>query len=122
MGMYVAVRGWLEFDHEQRPEIERVLAESEHDCSGGWMLPPRPFNWTLYLSYGGDVREQAVGSLRAQVAALAALEPVDDDQDWPAGFLMLGDERQQSVSWTVRDGQVIEEPAPPELRWFAARP
>jgi hypothetical protein len=59
--------------------------------------------------------------LREQVTELARLEPTDDDLDMPAGFFLLSDERQQSTSWTVRDGQVIEARGPAELRWFAER-
>ncbi|WP_447005924.1 hypothetical protein ACRAKI_05330 [Saccharothrix isguenensis] len=27
MGMYVAVRGWIEFDNKQRRQVEEILAE-----------------------------------------------------------------------------------------------
>ncbi len=78
MGMYVAVRGWLEFDQEQLTQVEQALAKYSHDTyAGGWTLPAKPFNWTLYVFYGGDIRESAVSSFREQVAALARLEPVD---------------------------------------------
>ncbi|MFI9818691.1 hypothetical protein [Saccharothrix variisporea] len=116
MGMYVAVRGWLEFDHSQRPRVEEVLGGS-----GGWAWPTHPFGWTLYLLYGGDLRESAVGALRAQVDELARLEPADADGDMPAGFFLLSDERQQSTTWIIRDGSVIDAPAPAELHWFAQR-
>lgn len=123
MGMYVSVRGWLEFNHEQREQVERILAKHGDDAyAGGWALPVRPFNWTLYVFYGGNIRELAVASFREQVAELARLGPVDDDLDMPAGFFLLSDERQQSTSWTVRDGLVVDALAPTELRWFAERP
>jgi hypothetical protein len=123
MGMYVAVRGWLEVDHAQRQQVERILAEYGEDAyAGGWAFPGKPFNWTLYVFYGGDIRESAVASLREQVAELARLEPVDADLDMPVGFFLLSDERQRSTSWTVRDGQVLEARAPAGLHWFAERP
>ncbi|UOZ06811.1 hypothetical protein [Amycolatopsis sp. WQ 127309] len=35
--MYVAVRGWLEFDHGQREQVERTLAEHRDDqYADGW--------------------------------------------------------------------------------------
>ncbi|MFI6101391.1 hypothetical protein ACIA8G_38085 [Lentzea sp. NPDC051213] len=121
--MYVAVRGWLEFDQEQLAQVEEVLAKYSHDpYAGGWALPSKPFNWTLYVFYGGDIRESAVSSFREQVAELARMEPVDDDLDMPVGFFLLTDERKQSTSWTVRAGGVAETLAPQELRWFAERP
>jgi len=123
MGMYVAVRGWLEFNHEQQEQVERTLAKYRDDAyAGGWAIPARPFNWTLYVFYGGDIRESAATSFREQVAELARLNPADDDGDMPVGFFLLSDERQQSTSWTVRDGLVIDTSAPKELHWFARRP
>lgn len=123
MGMYVAVRGWLEVDHKQRQQVERIVAKySQGIYAGGWAFPTQPFNWTLSVFYGGDIRESAVASFREQVAELARLDPVDDDLDMPAGFFLLSDERQQSTSWTIRDGLVVESLAPAELHWFAERP
>lgn len=120
--MYVAVRGWLEVDHRQRQQVEQVIARYSDDTySGGWAFPVRPFNWGLYVFYGGDIRESAVGWFREQLAELARLDPVDDDMDMPVGFFLLSDERQRSISWTVRDGLVVEAPAPAELHWFAER-
>ncbi|WP_033442026.1 hypothetical protein [Saccharothrix sp. NRRL B-16314] len=122
MGMYVAVRGWIEFDHGQRPLVEEIVSGHGDGYAGGWAFPAAPFNWTAYVFFGGDIREAAVASLRDRVAELARLDPVDDDLDMPAGFFLLSDERQRSVAWTVRDGRVVETPAPAELRWFARRP
>lgn len=119
--MYVAVRGWLEVDHQQRHQVEEIIARHSHDTySGGWAFPVRPFNWGLYVFYGGDIRESALAWFRDQLAELARLDPVDD-LDMPAGFFLLSDERQQSTSWIIRDGLVTETPAPAELHWFAER-
>ena len=122
MAMYMAVRGWLEFGHQQRHRVEQTLARYSQDAyASGWAFPARPFNWTLYVFYGGDIRESAVASLREQVAELARLGPVDDDGDMPVGFFLLTDERRQSKSWTIREGLVVETLAPAELHWFAER-
>jgi hypothetical protein len=73
MGMYVAVRGWLEFDHKQRQRVEETVAKYSWDAySGGWAFPVQPFNWTLYVFYGGDIRESAVASFREQLPTRAA--------------------------------------------------
>ncbi|MEV6712087.1 hypothetical protein AB0M48_08580 [Lentzea sp. NPDC051208] len=118
MGMYVGVRGWVEFTHEQREAVEQVLAARHHDLySAGWAVPTRPFNSTLYVFYGGDIREQSADWLRAQVAELARL--VDADGDRPVGFFLLTDERREATAWTVRNGEVHEGAAPVELRGFA---
>lgn len=113
------MRGWLEFNHSQRPQLEEVLARSSDDLlNGGWAWPSRPFTWTPYLRYGGNVREGAVVTVREW----ARLDPGTSDGDMPAGFFLLSDERQQSAWWTARDGAVIDVPAPDELHWFARRP
>jgi hypothetical protein len=121
--MYVAVRGWLEVDHKQREQVEQIVARHGQDAyPGGWAFPVKPFNWTLYVFYGGDIRESAVAPFRDLVAELARLAPVDEDLDMPDGFFLLSDERQQATAWTIRDGKLIETLAPAELRWFAERP
>ena len=43
--------------------------------SGGWAFPERPFNWALYVFYGGDIREAELPWLREQVESIAALPP-----------------------------------------------
>jgi hypothetical protein len=96
MGMYASVRGWLEADHGQREAIEAVIAAARRDLySGGWAFPERPFNWTLYVFYGGDVKESELPWLREQVESMAALPPVNDDGDMPVGLFVISDERVQ---------------------------
>lgn len=119
MGMYASVRGWLETDSQQRAAAEDVIRRHDDGFySGGWAFPAAPFNWTLYLFYGGDVREGELPWLREQVAELAALAPVDADGDRPAGFFLITDERRHTRAWEVRDG-VVADRAAPELAWFA---
>jgi len=123
MGIYVAVRGWLEFDPKRLPQVKQILAKYNQDgYAGGWAFPARPFRSTLYVFYGGDIRESGIALLRDQVVELARLAPADEDMDRPVGFFLLSDERRQSTSWTVRDGQLDEALVPAELRWFAERP
>jgi hypothetical protein len=117
MGMYVSVRGWLEVGHRQREDVEAVIAAARRDLySGGWAFPERPFNWTLYVFYGGDIREDVLPWLLKQVQDMAALPPVDDDGDMPVGLFVISDEQAQVSAWEVRDGTVRERPAP-ELAW-----
>lgn len=118
MGMYVSVRGWVELDFAQKPYAERVIEAYEDGLySGGWAWPAKPFNWTLYLFYGGDVRESALPEIRAQVEELAALPPVDEDGDRPQGVFVLTDERGQARCWQMRDGTVLDVQAP-NLSWL----
>jgi len=74
MGMYASVRGWVQADHRQRAAIEAIIEAAHRDLySGGWAFPQRPFNWALYVFYGGDVREPELSWLRGQVESIAAL-------------------------------------------------
>jgi hypothetical protein len=69
MGMFVSVRGWLQVDHQQREAAESIIAAAHQDLySGGWGFPVRPFNWSLYVFYGGDIKEAELPWLRSQVS------------------------------------------------------
>jgi hypothetical protein len=74
--MYASVRGWLEADHQQREAIEAVIEAARRDLySGGWGFPERPFNWALYVFYGGDIREAELPWRGACSAPQKAKEP-----------------------------------------------
>lgn len=119
MGMYVSVRGWIELDHRQRQDAERIIERSPDDhYSGGWGWPQKPFNWTLNLFYGGDIRESAIPEIRDQVKQLALLPPTDEDGDRPRGLFIVNDERGHIESWQVQHGEVLSVPAP-QLGWLA---
>ncbi|MGW0806236.1 hypothetical protein [Nonomuraea sp. NPDC002799] len=118
--MYVSVRGWVELDGAQKPDAELIIATNRDDhYAGGWAWPAKPFNWTLYLFYGGDIREGTLPEIRAQVERLAALPPVDEDNDRPRGVFMVTDERGQARWWQIRDGAVLDVAAP-EFGWLAS--
>jgi len=117
MGMYASVRGWLQADHKQRAAVEAVIEAERRDLySGGWAFPERPFNASLYVFYGGDIRETELPWLRGQVESLASLIPVDDDGDMPVGLFVISDERATVSVWEIRDGMVRDRSAP-ELSW-----
>lgn len=117
MGMYASVRGWLEADRRQREAVEAVIDAARTDLySGGWAFPEQPFNWALYVFYGGDIREAELPWLREQVERMAILSPTDEDGDLPVGMFVISDERATVSVWEVRDGVVRERPAP-ELSW-----
>ncbi|MFI5836129.1 hypothetical protein ACIA5A_20895 [Micromonospora sp. NPDC051300] len=118
MGMYASVRGWLEIDFKQRSAAEEIIRRHHDDLySGGWAFPTAPFNWTLYLFYGGDIREARLPWLRAQLDELAAMRPVDEDGDRPVGLFLVSDERGGATGWEVRAGRIREE-ATPSLSWL----
>jgi hypothetical protein len=120
MGMYASIRGWLEIDFEQRVRAEQIIEQSRHDLySGGWAFPAKPFNWSLYLFYGGDIRRGEVSWLRDQVEQLAVMPAVDEDDDRPTGlFVVTAEDQDGARMWRVRDGAVADLPAP-ALEWLA---
>lgn len=116
--MYVSVRGWLEIAFPQRVTAEQIIQRHRHDpYSGGWAFPAAPFNWTLYLFYGGDIQESDVPWLREQVAELAAMPAVDEDGDRTRGLFLVNDERGTAEVWQIRDGTLHERSAP-DLEWL----
>ncbi|MFI7547861.1 hypothetical protein [Actinoplanes sp. NPDC049599] len=120
MGMYTSVRGWMEINFQQREAAEEIVERHRHELySGGWAFPSAPFNWTLYLFYGGDIRQGEVPWLREQIEQLAAMPPVNEDNDMPTGFFLLtADEREEADAWQIRDGRLDHLPAP-SLDWMA---
>jgi hypothetical protein len=118
MGMYAAARGWLEIDFKQRSTAEEIIRRHHHELySGGWAFPAAPFNWTLYLFYGGDIRDAELPWLHEQIAELAAMPPVDEDGDRPAGLFLITGERSGATMWQVRAGSVDEQGAT-SLSWL----
>jgi hypothetical protein len=78
--------------------VGRVFPRSHSANVSG--LPERPFNWTLYVFYGGDIRKAELPWLAAgQVESMAALPPVDDDGDMPVGLFVVSDERAVVSVW-----------------------
>ena len=66
-------------------------------------FPSYPFNWSLRVFYGGDVREAYLPWLSGQVSSMAAMPPADgDDGDMPVGLFVLSDERAAVHVWEVR--------------------
>jgi hypothetical protein len=108
VGVYASARGWIQMDFEQRETASRIIEAHRHDpYSGGWAWPAAPFNWSLYLFYGGDIRVGELPWLREQLAALAAMPPVDEDDDRPEGLFVISVETSDTDEvWRIRDGRI----------------
>ncbi|BCJ64100.1 hypothetical protein [Polymorphospora rubra] len=118
MATYAFVRGWLQIAFEQRTTAEKIIDRNRHPLySGGWAFPSAPFNWTLYLFYGGDIRQPELPWLREQIAEMAAMPPIDDDGDRPTGLFLVTDEQGRADTWQIRNGALNERPAP-DLSWL----
>jgi hypothetical protein len=89
MGVYVSVRGWLECDREQLAFVKDII--SAHDDGhyiGGWSFPTKPFRWTYYVFYGGDIRESEVDWLLDQLREIARIPASDEDEDEVRGLFV----------------------------------
>ncbi len=112
MGTYVSVRGWLECDEQQLTAIQTVIStHDDNHYSGGWGLPRQRFNWTCYIFYGGDIREQALDWLLGQLRAIAEIPASDEDNDPVRGLFLATHEANGTSEWQIRDGQVRIVPA-----------
>lgn len=108
MGIYVSVRGWLECDHEQLTAIQAIISSrDDNHYTGGWGLPRQQFNWTCYVFYGGDLREQAVDWLLDQLRDIAQIPATDEDGDRVQGLFLASHEVDGTSEWQLRDGQVL---------------
>lgn len=123
MGMYIAVRGWLEIDGEQREQVREVIdGYRDHACHRDWIFP-RSTGWGYCIFYGASLREGEEVELRELVAELALLPSVDDYfDDRPAGQFLLRDERQHSWMWVVHKGGIQDVPPPQAVHDMLIRP
>lgn len=121
--MYIAVRGWLEIDKEQRDQVRDVIeGYRDHACYHGWIFPEST-GWGYCIFYGTSFREGREVELRELVAELARLPSVDDYfGDRPAGQFLLCDERQQSWMWVVHKGVIQDVPPAQALHEMTIRP
>ncbi|GGM56947.1 hypothetical protein GCM10012275_30100 [Longimycelium tulufanense] len=108
MGVYVGVRGWLECDEKQLVAIQAIIQSHDDDhYSGGWGTPRRAVNWTSYIFYSADIREQAVDWLLDQLREIAGIPASDADNDLVRGLFLASHEVDGMSEWQVRDGQVF---------------
>lgn len=108
MGVYVSVRGWLECEETQLAAVQEII--SAHDdgfYTRGWSLPREPFNWTCYVFYGGDIRQQAVDWLLGQLGSIARLPASDPDNDLVRGLFFASHEADGMSEWRIHQGQVL---------------
>jgi hypothetical protein len=80
------------------------------------------FNWTYYVFYGGDIREQALGWLLDQLQDIAQIPATDEDGDRVQGFFLASHEIDGMNEWQVRDGQVLISPADSRHEYLDTQP
>ncbi|TXS81182.1 hypothetical protein EAO69_00460 [Streptomyces sp. me109] len=109
MGVFVRIRGWLECDHRQLAQVKEIVAAENPDRTycGGWGFPARQYNWTSWVFFGADMREQAVDCFLEQLRLVAAIPASDDDNDLVIGLFLVSHEITGISEWQVRDGAVV---------------
>ncbi|WP_329264969.1 hypothetical protein [Streptomyces pseudovenezuelae] len=118
MGIYVAVRGWLECDKEQLAAAQEIISSHEDGhYSHGWGAPGRPVNWTHYLFYGADIRESAVDWLMHQIRDMARI-PANEDGDRVTGLFLASHEIDGMTEWQVREGRLLISPGDGRHRYL----
>ncbi|TMR09784.1 hypothetical protein ETD86_42225 [Nonomuraea turkmeniaca] len=106
MGVWVYIRGWLEFSG-QRQEAERLIRQGE---SQGWTFPEG--GWLDAACYARAVREHEVHEVLGLVRQIAALPAVDEDEDRVSGLFFASHEMHGQTEWQVRDGELVIGRAP----------
>jgi hypothetical protein len=121
VGIYVSVRGWLQCDQRQLAAIqENISSKDDGHYTGGWGLPRQHFNWTYYVFYGGDIREQAVDWLLDQLRDIAQLPASDEDGDRVQGLFLASHEVEGMSEWQIRGGEVVISPADTRYQYLDA--
>lgn len=119
MGVYVSVRGWLECDREQLALVKDIIgAHDDGHYIGGWGFPTKPFSWTYYVFYGGDIRESEVDWLLDQLREIARIPASDEDEDEVRGFFVASHEIEGESEWQMHDGNVLVLPAKNRYRYL----
>ncbi|MGI5284477.1 hypothetical protein ACQEVF_14210 [Nonomuraea polychroma] len=112
MGIWVYIRGWLEFSG-QREEAERIIRQGEIQ---GWTFPAG--GWLDAACYARAVREHEVHEVLQQVRQIAMLPAIDEDGDRVCGLFLAFHEVHGQTEWQVRDGELIVGPAPPRYDYL----
>src|SRR4051794_31179811 len=109
MGVFVRVRGWLECDDRQLARVKEIVGSEDPDrtYSGGWGFPERQYNFTNWVFFGAEMREQSVDWFREQLRLVAQIPASDDDNDLVAGLFLVSHEVEGMSEWQVRDGGVL---------------
>jgi hypothetical protein len=119
MGVYVSVRGWLECDREQLAFVKDIIgAHDDGHYIGGWGFPTKPFSWTHYVFYGGDIRESEVDWLLDQLREIARIPASDEDEDEVRGLFVASHEIEGASEWQIHDGNVLVTPAKDRYRYL----
>lgn len=112
MGVYVAVRGWLECDETQLATVQAIISSHTDDhYSAAWSTPRQQVNWTRYIFYGADIRESALDWFMNQLREIARIPASDDDGDLIRGLFLASHEVDGTTEWQVREGQLVISPA-----------
>jgi hypothetical protein len=121
VAVYVSIRGWLECDDEQLAAIREIVSTGGDDLyPGGWAFPRAPFNWTRYVFFGGDVRQETVVGFLGQLGEIARIPASDPDNDLVLGLFLASHEVDGMDEWQIRDGQVLASPADVRYRYLDA--
>lgn len=119
MGVYVSVRGWLECNDEQLVRVREIIAAHDDNFyNGGWAFPTKPFSWTSYVFYGGDLRDHEAHWLLDELQEIAGIPPSDEDGGDVRGFFLASHEIEGSTEWRLREGKLLVFPAGERFRYL----
>ena len=117
MGSFVSIRGWIECAPATAPSVAEAIRaraargeayspppELASEYMRGWRFPERTFNWTAFLFFGADIRDQYADWFVECLVRAAAADP--ECEGW---FQVDGDH--VSCWWRVQNGAVTERPA-----------
>ncbi|MEU2337196.1 hypothetical protein ABZ770_33015 [Streptomyces sp. NPDC006654] len=109
MGVFVAVRGWLECDERQLAQVRRIVEADDPDRTygGGWTFPPRQYNFANWVFFGAQMRAQSVDRFLERLRSLACIPASDEDNDLVQGLFLVSHEVDGMSEWQVRDGTVV---------------
>jgi hypothetical protein len=117
--MYIAVRGWLDTDGEQRGQVRDVIERYRgHACYHGWIFPEST-GWTYCIFYGTSLREGGEVELRELVAEIARLPSptTSTTTGRPGSSCCATNAGGRGCGWSTRAGSRTSHLRSPCTRW-----
>ena len=114
MGRYVSIRGWLDCNSENIPQIKEIVnyysknytnysitQEARTIYNKGWRYPDDDM-WQ-YVFYGANIRSYYAEYIKLQVEAIAAIDP-----DIEGKFFIDEEEGKENYIWEISNGKLQE--------------
>lgn len=111
MAKYVSVKGWLQCEYSQVEHIKHIIQKHENRTEDGkivqqeqkrlynkgWHYPEEIINWTAYIFYGADIKEDCLNFIEEEIKEI--VENIEEIE----GMFFLDFEEGETTCWHIRE-------------------